>query len=34
MNDTSAVLKLFGWAVLIIGVIGGLGGAFMGGGPF
>lgn len=31
MNDTSAVLKLFGWAVLIIGVIGGLGGAFMGG---
>ena len=25
MNDTSAVLKLFGWAVLIIGVIGGLG---------
>lgn len=35
MNDTSAVLKFFGWAVLIIGVIGGLGGAFMGGGfPF
>ena len=35
MNDTSAVLKLFGWAVLIIGVIGGLGGAFLGGGvPF
>ena len=35
MNDTSAVLKLLGWAVLIIGVIGGLGGAFLGGGvPF
>ena len=32
MNDTSAVLKLLGWAVLIIGVIGGLGGAFLGGG--
>ena len=32
MNDTSAVLKLFGWAVLLIGVIGGLGGAFLGGG--
>ena len=35
MNGTSAVLKPFGWAVLIIGVIGGLGGAFLGGGvPF